>query len=116
MAGTDSRMVPIPRRKQPMTEHQFPVAGILDVHGDSAFLRTEGYLPGPDDVFVPPAMVRKYGLRRGDELTGIAGPAAAAGFNNRGNRPRPKHDPLVQLDSVNGRDPEEARRRPEFTK
>jgi transcription termination factor Rho len=101
-----------------MTEHQFPVSGILDVHGDSAFLRTEGYLPGPDDVFVPPTMVRKYGLRRGDELTGIAGPAAASGYgnNNRGSRPRPKHDPLVQLDSVNGRDPEEARRRPEFTK
>jgi transcription termination factor Rho len=102
-----------------MTENQFPVAGILDVHGDSAFLRTEGYLPGPDDIFVPPAMIRKYGLRRGDELTGTAGPGATSNHgntNNRGTRPRPKHDPLVQLDTVNGRDPEEARRRPEFTK
>jgi len=101
-----------------MTELQFPVSGILDVHGDSAFLRTEGYLPGPDDVFVPPTLVRKYGLRRGDELTGIAGPVATSSYggNNRGSRPRPKHDPLVQLDSVNGRDPEEARRRAEFTK
>jgi len=98
-----------------MTEHQFPVAGILDVHGDSAFLRTEGYLPSPDDIFVPPAMVRKYNLRRGDELTGTAGPAPASS-SNAVRRPRAKHDPLVQLDSVNGRDPEEARRRPEFTK
>ncbi len=43
-----------------------PCAGILDVLDNYAFVRTSGYLPGPDDVYVSLSMVRKYGLRRGD--------------------------------------------------
>ena len=47
-----------------------PVAGILDVLDNYAFVRTSGYLPGPNDVYVSLGQVRKYGLRRGDAVTG----------------------------------------------
>ena len=47
-----------------------PVAGILDLLDNYAFVRTSGYLPGPNDVYVALSMVRKYGLRKGDAITG----------------------------------------------
>jgi transcription termination factor Rho len=79
------------------------VTGILDVRDSFAFVRTAGYLPGPDDVYVSMTFVKKYGLRPGDEITG----AARSGSGER-------NEPLVRLDAVNGMPPEEARRRPEF--
>ncbi|MDI5981721.1 hypothetical protein, partial [Amycolatopsis magusensis] len=48
-----------------------PVAGILDVLDNYAFVRTSGYLAGPNDVYVSLSLVRKYGLRRGDAITGV---------------------------------------------
>ena len=48
-----------------------PVAGILDLLDNYAFVRTTGYLPGPNDVYVALSMVRKYGLRKGDAITGV---------------------------------------------
>ena len=47
-----------------------PVAGILDVLDNYAFVRTTGYLPGPNDVYVPLGMVKRHGLRKGDAVTG----------------------------------------------
>ena len=47
-----------------------PVAGILDILDNYAFVRTSGYLPGPNDVYVSLAQVSKYGLRKGDAVTG----------------------------------------------
>ena len=47
-----------------------PVAGIVDILDNYAFVRTSGYLPGPNDVYVSLSMVRKYGLRKGDAVTG----------------------------------------------
>ncbi len=47
-----------------------PAAGILDVLDNYAFVRTSGYLPGVDDVYLSLSMVRKYGLRRGDAVVG----------------------------------------------
>ena len=47
-----------------------PVAGILDVLDNYAFVRTSGYLPGPNDVYVPLGLVKKHGLRKGDAVTG----------------------------------------------
>ena len=47
-----------------------PVAGILDVLDNYAFVRTSGYLPGPSDVYVPLGMVKKNGMRKGDAVTG----------------------------------------------
>jgi transcription termination factor Rho len=81
-----------------MTDNnELPVAGVLDVRGNKAFVRGTGYLPERDDPFVPIGQVKKYGLRPGDAVTGAV----------RGPRE-------FRLDSVNGREPDQARRRPEF--
>jgi len=86
-----------------------PCAGILDVLDSYAFVRTSGYLPGTDDVYVSLSTVRKYGLRRGDAVTGqVRQP-------REGDR-KEKFNPLVKLDSVNGGDPEAAKTRVEFSK
>ncbi|GIF64252.1 hypothetical protein Ais01nite_22870 [Asanoa ishikariensis] len=87
-----------------------PVAGIVDVLDNYAFVRTTGYLSGPNDVYVSMSQVKKYGLRRGDAVTGAVRQA------RDGEQRRDKYNPLVRLDTVNGMDPEEAKRRPEFYK
>ncbi|MFJ5711041.1 MULTISPECIES: transcription termination factor Rho [unclassified Streptomyces] len=86
-----------------------PVAGILDILDNYAFIRTSGYLPGPNDVYVSLAQVRKSGLRKGDHLTG------AVRQPKEGER-REKFNALVRLDSVNGMAPDSGRGRPEFNK
>src|SRR6478609_8876506 len=96
-----------------------PVAGILDVLDSYAFVRTSGYLPGPNDVYLPLAQVRKAGLRRGHAITGAVrapreGEQQGQGQGGAG-RPN-KANALVRLDTVNGMAPEQARTRPEFTK
>ena len=86
-----------------------PAAGILDVLDNYAFVRTSGYLPGSDDVYVSLSMVRKYGLRRGDAVTGqVRQP-------REGDR-KEKFNPLVRIDTINGADPEAAKGRIEFQK
>jgi transcription termination factor Rho len=89
-----------------------PVAGILDVLDNYAFVRTSGYLAGPHDVYVSMNMVRKNGLRRGDAVTG------AVRVPREGEQPnqRQKFNPLVRLDSVNGGSVEDAKKRPDFSK
>ena len=86
-----------------------PIQGILDVLDNYAFVRTSGYLPGSNDAYVSLSMVRRFGLRKGDVVTGsIRQP-------QDGER-KEKFNPLVSLDSVNGGQPESARNRPEFSK
>src|SRR5262249_59804923 len=75
-----------------------PVAGILDILDNYAFIRTSGYLPGPNDVYVSLAQVRKNGLRKGDHVTG------AVRQPKEGER-REKFNALVRLDSVHGMAP-----------
>jgi transcription termination factor Rho len=89
-----------------------PVAGILDVLDNYAFVRTSGYLAGPHDVYVSMNMVRKNGLRRGDAVTG------AVRVPKDGEQPnqRQKFNPLVRLDTINGGPVEDAKKRPDFTK
>ncbi|WP_043720826.1 transcription termination factor Rho [Nocardia asiatica] len=89
-----------------------PVAGILDVLDNYAFVRTSGYLAGPNDVYVSMNLVRKNGLRRGDAITG----AVRAPRDGEQANQRQKFDPLVRLDTVNGGEVEAAKRRPEFGK
>ncbi|WP_253872671.1 transcription termination factor Rho [Promicromonospora umidemergens] len=97
-----------------------PVAGILDILDNYAFVRTSGYLPGNNDVYVSLNQVKKSGLRRGDAVVGAVRqprdgeepPTQPTGRNAKVN----KVNALVRLDSVNGMTPEEARERPEFTK
>ncbi len=88
-----------------------PIAGILDVLDVQgyAFVRTTGYLPGPNDVYVSTSQVRKYGLRKGDVIEG------AVRQPREGER-REKYNALVRLDKVNGLDPDRSPSRPEFNK
>jgi len=86
-----------------------PVAGILDVLDNYAFVRTAGYLPSPNDVYVSLSMVKRYGLRKGDAITGgVRQP-------REGER-REKFNPLVRIDTVNGQDLETAKQRTDFNK
>ncbi|AGW42027.1 transcription termination factor Rho [Leifsonia xyli subsp. cynodontis DSM 46306] len=88
-----------------------PVAGILDVLDNYAFVRTTGYLPGASDVYVSLGQVKKYSLRKGDAVVGaIRQPRE--GENNS----RQKYNALVKVDSVNGQTVEEAAARVEFGK
>ncbi|MGZ4524319.1 MAG: transcription termination factor Rho [Mycobacteriaceae bacterium] len=89
-----------------------PVAGILDVLDNYAFVRTSGYLAGPNDVYVSMSLVRKNGLRRGDAITG----AVRIAREGEQSGPRAKFNPLVRIDTINGGDAEAARNRPEFNK
>jgi transcription termination factor Rho len=86
-----------------------PVAGIVDVLDNYAFVRTSGYLPGPNDVYVSLSQVRRHGLRRGDAVTG------AVRQPKEGER-REKFNALVRLDTVNGAEPDEAKARADFSK
>jgi transcription termination factor Rho len=94
-----------------------PIAGVLDVLDSYAFVRTSGYLPGANDVYLPLGQVRKAGLRRGDAITGaVRAPREGEPQPQaQGNRPN-KANALVRLDTVNGMSPEQARQRPEFSK
>ncbi len=97
-----------------------PVAGILDLHDNYAFVRTSGYLPGPGDVYVPLGLAKRHGLRKGDAVTGaVRAPRdgeEAPQVQGTGRNARQKFNPLIRLDTVNGMAPDEARKRPEFGK
>jgi len=88
-----------------------PVAGILDVLDNYAFVRTSGYLPGPNDVYVSLSQVKKYALRKGDAVVGaIRQPRDGEGQG------RQKFNAIVRIDSVNGLTQEQAATRVEFGK
>jgi len=93
-----------------------PVAGILDIHDQYGFVRTSGYLPGPNDVYVSLGQVKKSGLRRGDAIVGAVRQQREGEPQPQGSIARAKFNALVRLDSVNGQTPEEARNRPDFSK
>jgi transcription termination factor Rho len=86
-----------------------PARGILDVLDNYAFVRTNGYLPGPDDAYVSLSMVKKLGLRKGDLVTGVI-------RTPREGERKEKFNPMVRIDTVNGGDLETARQRPDFAK
>ena len=89
-----------------------PVAGILDVLDNYAFVRTSGYLPGPNDVYVPLGIVKKNNMRKGDAVTG----AVRALREGEQLPARQKFNALVRLDTINGMTPEQAGKRVEFGK
>jgi transcription termination factor Rho len=89
-----------------------PVAGILDVLDNYAFVRTTGYLPGNNDVYVSLGQVKKYHLRKGDAVVGaIRQPRDG---DNQGGRQ--KYNAIVKIDSINGLPIEQAGERVEFGK
>ena len=82
-----------------------PVSGVLEIQNEGyGFLRTGNYMSGEDDAFVHQQIIRQYGLRVGDKVVGSLAPSRS------GN----KYPPLYRIDSVNGRAPEEMRKRPRF--
>jgi transcription termination factor Rho len=88
-----------------------PVAGILDVLDNYAFVRTSGYLPGSSDVYVSLGQVKKYNLRKGDAVVG-----AIRQPREGDNNGRQKYNAIVKVDSINGQSVEEAANRVEFGK
>ena len=86
-----------------------PVGGLLDILDSFAFIRTGGYLPSPNDVYVSLQQVRKYGLRKGDVITG------SVREPKEGER-REKFSALVKVETVNGNEPDSTKERVEFSK
>src|SRR5256885_14370518 len=81
--------------------------GVLDVLPEGyGFLRTTGYLPGPEDIYVSLSQIRRFGLRRGDAIAGKV----------RSPRESEKYPALLQIETVAGVDPDTARQRPAFDK
>ncbi len=80
--------------------------GTLDIRSQDGygFLRVNGYLPGSEDVYVPLSMIRRMGLRRGDEIEGTV----------KLPRDSEKYAALSRVDKVNGLEPDEARARRDF--
>jgi transcription termination factor Rho len=93
------------QQQQSVGNEAVPVSGYLDMRDEGyGFLRVKGYLPSRDDAYIPVKLARQYGLRKGDHITGTSRPA---GRNE-------KNPALLEVLTVNGADPEEARRRPRF--
>ncbi|MDW4573227.1 transcription termination factor Rho [Microbacterium sp. M3] len=88
-----------------------PIAGILDVLDNYAFVRTTGYLPGPSDVYVSLGQVKKYNLRKGDAVVGAIKQPREGEQSSR-----QKYNALVKVDAVNGLSVDDAATRVEFGK
>ncbi len=88
-----------------------PIAGILDVLDNYAFVRTTGYLPGPQDVYVSLGQVKKYNLRKGDAVVGAIKQPREGEQSSR-----QKYNALVKVDAVNGLSVDDAAERVEFGK
>jgi transcription termination factor Rho len=94
-----------PNADQPYSGELIEVEGLLDLRDDGyGFLRTKGFHPSPNDVYVSINQVRRYHLRKGDMIVGAFRPAAS----------NEKYPALLRVDSVAGIDPEVARLRPRF--
>jgi transcription termination factor Rho len=96
------------RRPIPDQIPDVAVNGLLDIVDDRAWLRADGYLPGPDDIAVPTTQVRSLGLRRGDHVVGTA--QLVPGDQ------RHRRAAAVKIDALNGGDPQLSRQRPDFYK
>ncbi|WP_433676741.1 transcription termination factor Rho [Microbacterium gorillae] len=88
-----------------------PIAGILDVLDNYAFVRTTGYLAGPSDVYVSLGQVKKYNLRKGDAVVGAIKQPREGEQSGR-----QKYNALVKVDSINGLSVDDAAARVEFGK
>ncbi len=100
--GDDRELLEV---EEPISNEPVPVAGYLDMRDEGyGFLRVNGYLPSRDDAYIPVKLARQYGLRKGDQITGLGRPA---GRNE-------KNPALLEIHSVNGLDPEASRSRPRF--
>ena len=81
--------------------------GVLEILPEGyGFLRSQdwSYLPGPDDIYVSPSQIKRFGLRTGDEVRGQVRPP----------KPWERYLALLKVESVNGDDPEKAKDRVPF--
>jgi transcription termination factor Rho len=98
-------VVVLERDGDTVSNEPVPVSGYLEMRDEGyGFLRVKGYLPSRDDSYIPVKLARQYGLRKGDHVTGLSRPA---GRNE-------KNPALLEIHTVNGSDPEAAKRRPRF--
>jgi transcription termination factor Rho len=99
-------------RRRPQTPTQAtekPVTGLLDIREQHGFVRVRGYIPSPEDAYVSPALIRRYGLRAGDHIAGVAAVPDDGHMSKRD-----KHHPLLRVDTVNDLPPQLAANRPTF--
>ena len=90
---------------QPQSNEPTEVSGYLDIRDEGyGFLRVNGYLPHKSDAYIPLRLARQFGLRKGDQVTGLARPAQR----------NEKNPGLIEVHTVNGGDPEAAKKRPKF--
>ncbi|MEO1057276.1 MAG: transcription termination factor Rho [Actinomycetota bacterium] len=91
--------------EQPQSNEPTEVSGYLDIRDEGyGFLRVNGYLPNKADAYIPLRLARQFGLRKGDQVTGLARPAQR----------NEKNPGLIEVHTVNGGDPEAAKKRPKF--
>jgi transcription termination factor Rho len=90
-------------RSETTRDTEVTVSGIVDLQDKTGFVRADGYVAGPHDLYISQSVARRYGLRSGDRITGVAGKPAAGD--------RRKHEPLGRVDTVNGAEPGD---RPKF--
>jgi transcription termination factor Rho len=103
--GDDASLVEADLESQPVANEPVEVSGYIDMRDEGyGFLRVKGYLPSREDSYIPVKLARQFGLRKGDHITGTSRPA---GRNE-------KNPALLDVLSINGSDPEQARRRPRF--
>jgi transcription termination factor Rho len=103
--GDDASLVEADLESQPVANEPVLVSGYVDMRDEGyGFLRVKGYLPSKEDSYIPVKLARQFGLRRGDHITGTSRPA---GRNE-------KNPALLDVLTINGADPEQARRRPRF--
>ena len=92
-------------REREYSGEPIEVEGLLDLRDEGyGFLRTSGYLPGRDDVYVSASQVRRFALRKGDYVKGATRPPAS----------NEKYPALLRVDQINDVSPDEARERPRF--
>jgi transcription termination factor Rho len=104
--GDDAGLVEADLESQPVVANEpVEVSGYIDMRDEGyGFLRVKGYLPSREDSYIPVKLARQFGLRKGDHVTGTSRPA---GRNE-------KNPALLDVLTINGADPEQARRRPRF--
>ncbi len=104
-AKTVLREVPPPPEVVEEEEDEGIGSGILDILSDGyGFLRSKGYLPSEKDIYVSQSQIRRFRLKRGDEVRGQVRPP----------KDSEKYNALLRIEAVNGDDPEVAQRRRQF--
>jgi transcription termination factor Rho len=89
----------------PISNEPIQVEGYLDMRDEGyGFMRVNGYLSAKTDPYIPVKLARQYGLRKGDHVLAMSRPA----------RRDEKNPPVHEILKVNGRDPEDAKKRRRF--